>query len=162
MKINHTVTQYAIGLGALALATNANVSPAPVSTDPAAIHAAQKPSRFDWPVLGQDKTIALGEEIARSRPVKITVYCSTTTCNSLARDLDDAFQIADVPSTLESRQVDSEQDEGVFVGPPGDAAEFVVASLKKATGIDATIVGITDEKGKNIEGVGVIIGKLKK
>lgn len=153
MKINHTVTQYAIGGVALALASFGVLhQPAPVHE--ASVHVVQRASKFDWPALGQDKTIALGEALEGVRPAKIMVYCQASTCHELALDLDDAFQIAGWVDALESSQVESQEDQGIFVGPPGPEAENFVAILKKTTGIDAKIVGIT-----GIEGIGIIIGK---
>jgi hypothetical protein len=153
MPINHNVAHYVIGGAALLLASTAVLKPAPAPVHEAAIHQVQKASRFDWESLGQDKTIALGESLKGVAPGKVTIYCSRPSCHDLQLDFDDAFQIAGWHSDFESRYVDSEADNGVFVGPPGPDAEALAAALLRSTGLEATVVPID-----GIDGVGIIIG----
>lgn len=161
MKINHTVTHYALAavLAGGLLAVHSE-KPAPQLV-PAAMHSSVKPDRHDWPVLGQEKTIALAEAIqARGQATGlVTIFCASVSCHDFRTDLDDAFQLADWKTEFEDRPVESEADHGLFVGPPGKAADDMVKELKHAAGIEATIVGITDENGKDIKGIGIIIGK---
>ena len=77
------------------------------------------------------------------------------------RDLDDAMQLAGWKSDFEERQVESENEKGIFVGPPGQDAENMIAALGKI-GFEGTAVGINDEYGRPIDGVGIIIGKSGK
>lgn len=157
MKIPHTTLHYAIGaaaigIGALSMAQkNHNV----YIEQPVAGHVETvKESRFAWPALGQDKTIQLGEALAHAAPGKVTIFCNTFDCRNFRTDLDDAMQIADWNTAFEDRFVDSESEEGLFVGPPGADAESLASVLHAATGVDIKIVPISD-----IEGVGIIIGK---
>ena len=153
----HTKLHYAGIALALGLSSTALVhKPTPVHE--AAIHQVQKPSQFDWASLGQDKTIALGDLLKSMGPGKVTFYCNTAYCHDLMLDLDDAFQLADWQREVEERQVASEHEKGIFVGPPGQDADEMVAALSKV-GLSASVVGISDENGKTIEGVGIIIGK---
>jgi hypothetical protein len=153
----HTKLHYAGIAIALGLPSTALVhTPAPVHE--AAIHQVQKPSQFDWASLGQDKTIALGKALKGMEPGKVTFYCNTAYCHDLMLDLDDAFQLADWQREVEERQVASEHDKGIFVGPPGKDADAMVSALSKV-GLRASVVGISDENGKPIEGVGIIVGK---
>jgi hypothetical protein len=150
MKISHNIAHYVIGGAALVLAgygTVAHKAPA----EPVGIHQA---GRLDWPSLGQDDTIALGETLKAVSPGRVTLYCSAPSCHDLELDLDDAFQIAGWQSEFETRFVDSEAAQGLSVGPPGHDAENLAAALFKATGLEATIVPID-----GIDGVGIIIGK---
>src|SRR4051812_3697014 len=119
MKINHSVANYVIGAAAITLAGYAVVKPAPAALHEAAIHQVMKPSRFDWPSLGQDKTISLGETLQRMKAGKVSLYCSSPTCADLRMDIDDAMQIAGWASTFEDMPVESEGNQGIFVGPPG-------------------------------------------
>jgi hypothetical protein len=154
MIINHNIAHYVIGGAALLLASYGALSPAPAPVHEAAIHQIQKPSRSDWASLGQDKTEALGEALKGVKVQKVRIYCNRPSCHDLALDLDDAFQIAGWQSDFEDRAVDSEDDRGLFVGPPGEAAEALAAALEKSTGLQATVVPID-----NIDGIGIIIGR---
>lgn len=158
MKLNHTVATYALGGAALALAGFGTLKPAPLPVHEAAIHQIQKPGRLDWPSIGEDKTIALGEALLGVQPGKVTIYCAAPSCHDLQLDLDDAMQIAKWNSEFEARVVDSESDNGIFVGPPGPQAKNLISQLGKI-GLHAEEVGITDEKGQPIAGLGIIIGK---
>lgn len=160
MKLNHTKIQYTIGAAALALAINSNVHPplqvvssTGFGASPYGVSAA-KISRFEWPSLGMDKTIALGEALKSLPEQKVTLFCGGLNCQNLRTDIDDALQIAGWSSTFEDRPVDSESETGVFVGPPGEAAGHLIQTLKIATGIDARPVDVG-----NVTGLAVIIGK---
>jgi hypothetical protein len=161
MAINHNIAHYVIGGAALMLASYGTLAPAQAPVHETAIHEVQKPSRLDWPALGEDKTAALGESLKGLPPGKVTIYCAQSRCHGLMLDFDDAMQIAGWKSDFEERQVESENERGVFVGPPGQDAENLAAALTKV-GFDATIVGISDEYGQTIDGVGIIIGKSGK
>jgi hypothetical protein len=101
----------------------------------------QAASRFAWPGLGQDATIALGEALKKTIPgKKVVVWCATVDCTDLAADLDDAFQIAGVDSDIDRREIDSSDDVGVFVGPPGPDASKLVQALADTTWVRARIV----------------------
>jgi hypothetical protein len=158
--MNHNLNHYIIGLGALALAGTALVHGKPPA-EPVGIHQAAQPGRLDWASLGEDKTTALGESLKDMAHGKVTIYCGQSRCHGLMLDLDDAMQLANWKSDLEERQVESENETGIFVGPPGQDAENMVAALAKV-GLDASIVGISDEHGQRIDGVGIIIGKSGK
>jgi hypothetical protein len=149
----HTKLHYAGIALALGLSSTALVH-TPASVHDAAVHQVQKPSRFDWASLGQDKTIALGEALKGVAPGKVTIFCSQPHCHDLQLDLDDAMQLAGWQSDFEGRYVDSEGDKGIFIGPPGPEAENLAAALAKATGLQASIVPID-----GIDGLGIIIGK---
>ena len=113
-----------------------------------------KYSRHSWDTLTQDQVIALGEALKRDfSDVTVTLYCASSECDAVRTDFDDAFQIAGYTSVFEDRSVDSESDTGLFVGPPGKAAEALAADIEKATGIKATLVPI------DVEGLGLIFGK---
>jgi hypothetical protein len=160
MPINHNVAHYVIGGAALMLASYGAVQPK-APAEPVGIHQDAKPSRLDWPALGEDKTTALGEALKDVAPGQVTIYCGQSRCHGLMLDLDDAMQIAGWKSDFEERQVESENETGIFVGPPGQDAENMIAALAKI-GLDATVVGISDEYGQRIDGVGIIIGKSGK
>lgn len=155
MAINHTKAHYVIGLTALALAGFGAAKPSTVHE--AAVHEIQKPSQFDWASLGQQKTEALGDALKGMKPGKVTIYCATPECHDLSLDLDDAFQLADWRRHQQNLPVDSEEEDGIFVGPPGEDAENLAAALSKFTGLEPHIVPI----GK-IDGVGIIIGKVSR
>jgi len=155
LKKHHTVLHYIIGGAALALAGYANISPAPRTIHEAAIHQLQKPSRHDWPGLGQDKTIVLGDALRGEHPGKVVIFCSEPSCRDLALDIDDAMQIAEWKSDFEGRPVDSESDRGIFVGPPGADADKIASELRDVTGAKVNVVGIDNLDG----GIGIIIGK---
>lgn len=115
-------------------------------------------SRFDWPTLGEKKTIDLGESLSKIDPKKkhhVTLLCASSTCETFRTDLDDAFQIAWWESDFEDRPVDSEGDHGLFVGPPGPEADKIATMLHEATGVPVALVPISDIEGE----VGIIIGK---
>jgi hypothetical protein len=160
VAINHNIAHYVIGGAALVLAGYGSIQPK-AAVEPAGIHEAAKPSRLDWPALGSDKAIALAESLKGMAPGKVTIYCGQSRCHGFMLDLDDAMQIAGWKSDFEERQVESENEKGIFVGPPGQEAENMIAALSKI-GLDATIVGISDEYGQRIDGVGIIIGKSGK
>ena len=147
-KLHYAGIALALGISSTALLHK----PSPVHE--AAVHQVQKPSRFDWPSVGQEKTEALGEALRGVSPGKVTIYCPAPSCHDLALDLDDAFQVAEWTAQFEERFVDSESENGIFVGPPGPDAEALKAALEKTTGFEVNIVPID-----NIDGVGIIIGK---
>lgn len=158
MPIPHTKLHYAgialaLGLSSVALVQSPSSQPPDVG-----MHEVDRASRFDWTPLGADKTIALGEALKGVKPGKAIIYCAHSHCQGLMRDLDDALQLADWKSEFEERQVESESSKGLFVGPPGLDAENVKAALEKQ-GFEVGVVGITDEYGQPIDGVGIIIGK---
>lgn len=161
MKINHHLVHYLIGFTALALGTYAIAQP-PVSVVSSTGFGASaygtpvsRTSRFEWPSLGVGKTIALGDALTKLHPAgKVTLYCSSATCQSLRADIDDALQIAGWYSDFEDRPVDSEADKGICVGPPGEDAARFAHALKEATGTEVTTCPID-----GIVGLGVIIGK---
>ena len=87
-------------------------------TRPACAQAASIGLRFE------DKTIALGDSIKGMKPGSVTLYCAQSTCHNLMLDLDDAMQLGGWDADFEQRQVESENEKGIFVGPPGqDAGE---------------------------------------
>ena len=158
MKLNHTVFGYVVGGSALVLAGYATVTKPVDHPAPPAVHGEVNPGRLDWPVLGEAKTIALGEAMHGVKPGKVTLYCASPSCVELRKDLDDAFQIAQWDADSEDRLVDSEAEHGIFVGPPGDEAQNLIVQLEKV-GLHAQEVGITDDSGHPIQGLGIIIGK---
>lgn len=157
--MNHNLNHYVIGATALVLGLGAYVKESPnhniVVQAPVAGHVETvKPSRFTWPALGQNKTIALGEAITGASPGKVTIFCSSFECRDFRTDLDDAFQIANWKASFEDRPVDSESDVGIFVGPAGPDANKLAAAIFAATGVTVSIVPI-----EGVDGLGVIIGK---
>jgi hypothetical protein len=156
MPINHTKLHYAGIALALGLSSTALLNKPDASLS--VTHVVQRPGRADWAALGPDKTQALADALKGMKPVKVTIYCGQPHCNELKLDLDDSFQIVGWQSDFEERLVESEADKGIFVGPPGDAANDMVAALAKI-GLKASVVGITDENSKPIDGVGIIIGR---
>lgn len=156
MPLNHNIAHYVIGGAAIILAGAAVMKPAPAPIHEAAVHQVQKPSRMDWASLGQDKTIALGDELKGVAPGQVTLFCSAPFCHDFQADLDDAFQLAGWDSQFETRFVDSEGERGLFVGPPGPDADNLAAAIASATGIIPSIVPID-----GITGVGIIIGKAR-
>ena len=161
MKINHNIFHYVIGAVALAAGFYAIAQP-PVSVISSTGFGASaygtpvsRTSRFEWPSLGMDKTIALGDALTKLHtPSKATLYCSSQTCQTLRADIDDAMQIAGWYADFEDRPVDSEADHGICVGPPGAEAAYLARELKVATGTEVTTCPID-----GIEGLGIIIGK---
>jgi hypothetical protein len=165
----HHIANYLIGGGALVLAATGYYDAGRVSQhaqqlDSAISHIApEQHSRLSWSGLTQDQTIALGEALKRvsdkaagtmmGSPV-VTIYCASVNCAALRNDFDDAFQIAGWTSGFEEQPVDSEEDEGIFVGPPGPGAKELGDAITKATDLPVKEVDIG-----GIEGVGVIIGK---
>lgn len=147
---------YVIGAAALGMASYATVSPPSVQHE-AAIHEIQKPSKFDWASLTPAEVSDLGDALKDGKNHKVTVFCRDATCHDLQLGLDDAFQVANWNESIETLPVDSEEDRGIFVGPPGPEADFVRAQLEKITGLNAKIVPID-----GIEGVGIIIGKVSR
>lgn len=113
-------------------------------------------NRFTWPKLGQEKTIVLGEQLKKTLSGrKVTIWCSTPDCTDLAADLDDAFQIAGMPSDIDRREIDSSHDAGLFVGGPD--ADILAAAIAKATSINPPIVAMPGDSP-----LAVIIGKRKR
>jgi hypothetical protein len=156
MAINHMKLHYAGIALALGLSSTALIhQPSPQVN---VTHEVQRQGRADWPALGQQKTEDLADALKAMGPGKATIYCGQPHCNELKLDLDDAFQIAGWQSDFEERMVESEADKGIFVGPPGDAANRMVEALAKI-GLQANPVNITDENSKAIDGVGIIIGR---
>lgn len=152
----HTKLHYAGIALALGLSSTALVhQPSPQVN---VTHEVQRQGRADWPALGQDRTEALAAAVKGMPPSKVTIYCAQPHCNELKLDLDDAFQLAGWQSDFEERMVESEADKGIFVGPPGDAANNMIAALEKI-GLHAKPVGISDENNQPIDGVGIIIGR---
>ena len=152
----HTKLHYAGIALALGLSSTALVhQPTPQVS---VTHVVQRPGRADWPALGPDKTQALADALKGMPAGKVTLYCGQPHCNELKLDLDDAFQIAGWQSDFEERMVENEADKGMFVGPPGDAANDMKAALAKV-GLNATVVGIFGEDNQPIDGVGIIIGR---
>lgn len=125
------------------------------SIDHVAAHKGDKGSSHAWPSLTEDQTIALSEGIKRldTPAKKMTLYCSSSSCEYIRNDFDDALQIAGWVSDYEDRPVDSESDVGVFVGPPSDQAEKLRQTIESTTGIKAEMV--------DMEKFGIIIGKVK-
>lgn len=160
MKFPHNLMHYLIGAAAITLGvcslTQAHHANRVTVVSQSGVVASEKISRFDWPTLGQDATISLGEDLKDIGIKKVTLYCAVSSCHQISLDIDDALQIANIESAFESNHVDSESDEGIFVGPPGDAASTVATAIAKATGLSPVIVPID-----GITGVGVIIGKYK-
>lgn len=112
-------------------------------------------SRFTWPGLGQDKTIALGEALKRAGfKREVVIWCATVDCTDLAADLDDAFQIADIKSDLDRREVESSSDRGIFVGPQNSDAQTLAQLITMATGLVVAIVDAPQDKP-----LALIIGK---
>jgi hypothetical protein len=155
MPIDHNKVHYLIGVAALALGLHGALREKPNVQIVSAAPGTEKHSQFEWPSLGQERTIALGEALPKDKLKKVWLFCDKPECRALMVDLDDAMQIGGVDDDFETRSVDSEIDKGVFVGPPGDAANALAAALKDTTGIDPSIVGIDGLDG----GVGIIIGK---
>lgn len=154
----HNIAHYAIGalaigLGAHAVSHEKTILKAPEA--PIYADATQPVSRFTWPSLGQDKVTALGEALKESSLKSVTIFCASPECHGLMLDLDEAMQVAGISSGVETRQVDSESDMGLFVGPPGIAADVLAEAIKDKTGITPAIVDIAKLNG----GVGIIIGK---
>jgi hypothetical protein len=156
MAINHTKLHYAGIALALGLSSAALIhQPSPqVSVN----HEVQRQGRADWPALGQKKNEDLADALKAIGTGKVTIYCGQPHCNELKLDLDDALQLAGWQSDFEERMVESEADKGIFVGPPGDAANKMIEALDKI-GLKATPVNITDENSNAIDGVGIIIGR---
>jgi hypothetical protein len=119
-----------------------------------------KPLKGTWPVLGEAKTIALGEALAKSAPaadshlppVQATIFCAGERCRDLMADIDDAFQIAGWTSDEDDQVVAGDED-GIMVGPPGSAATALGQAFSDA-GLPVKIVKM------NVRGdLGVIIGR---
>jgi hypothetical protein len=165
MKINHTIVHYVLIAAAMAVACTAyvhkpDIEMVPTTETHEVTHV--RVSRFDWPVLGEKKTIDLGEAISKISPdkvQKVILFCANATCQNLRTDIDDAMQIAFWQSTFEDRPVDSEAEKGISVGPPGKKALALAKAIEKTTGIPVTIVPIDKPDGSPIDEIGVIIGK---
>jgi hypothetical protein len=123
-----------------------------------------KPHPGTWPGLGETKTIALGESLRglvlpdASGPVKVVVFCTTKKCEDLEADLDDAFQIAGWTDDEESQVIVGPDEDGILVGPPGPAADALMAGLA-AAGVGPAKIGPMNTGASN---VGVIIAKRPK
>jgi hypothetical protein len=154
----HHKINYAIGLVALAGSLHAaSVAHKPVDVTIAPPAQEQKVGRHEWAPLGGDMTVKLGDALQGMKPGKVTIYCANLHCKRLATDLDDAFQVGQWDSQFEDRAVDSEEDDGLFVGPPGAEAEHLADVIEETTGLKAEVVPID-----GIDGLGVIIGKKGK
>jgi hypothetical protein len=115
----------------------------------------EQASKFAWPSLTQDQTVALGELLKRSLPGRVVViWCPGIDCTALQSDFDDAFQIAGLKSDFDRRPVESNDDTGLFVGPPGPDAERLVRAIASTTGFHATVVEAPRDKP-----LALIIGK---
>lgn len=167
MKINHTPILYVIGAVAIALGTGAYVHRPKEILVPTAVTQEVtniKVSAHDWPSLGEEKEINLGEALntlgnvmdKADRPKKVTLFCSSMTCANIRKDIDDAFQIAWFDRDFEDRFVGSEGDRGIYVGPPGPDAEALSEAIEATTGYEPVIVPID-----GLEGLGVIFGKVE-
>ena len=110
----------------------------------------------EWPALGQDKTIAIGDGLQVLGPTKVTIFCPSPLCTVLEADLDDAMQIAGWSDEEES-QVLANDDAGIMVGPPGPKADALAKALQDAGLGPVTIVPM------HVGGdLGIIIGKRPK
>lgn len=162
--MNHHLNHYIMSglltvmVGALAFGSARNIREVSLRTshlDSAVSHIApEKHSRLSWPDLTQEQTIALGEALKGKAPGTVVIYCASPNCSALRNDLDDAFQIADWKSDFEDREVESEGDAGIFVGPPSPDADALSQAIKVVTGLGVGVVQID-----GIQGLGVIIGK---
>lgn len=108
--------------------------------------------RGSWPALGQEKTIVLGEALKGT--AKVTIFCPDASCVDLRDDLDDAFQIAGWESTFSSTVMLGDDDVGLLVGPPGEAANALGSALAIATGSSVMVIPM-----KVYGDLGIIIGK---
>lgn len=159
MKINHTIAQYTIGILALAGATyaiNETSTSVPPTAEVREVPRAHT-SKFDWPDLTQQETEDLGELLNTLNPEQnkhITIFCNISACQNFRADIDGAFQIGWWTHDWEDVYVESEHEQGISVGPPGEDAEAVKAAIEKVTNYPVQIVPIHD-----IPGVGIIIGK---
>lgn len=159
MKINHTIVQYGLSIAALVAAIVVGVhKPSSVMVPTVTTHEVThvRVSRFDWPSLGEEKTIALGEVLNTLSSKKVTIYCSNESCQNFRTDLDDAFQIGWWDVDFEDRFVDSEAEKGLFVGPPGEAATALKSAIESTTGLDVKVVPID-----GVKGLALIIGKAE-
>ncbi len=104
-----------------------------------AIPLASKASRYAWPALGMDKTIALGEALAKTPHSRVIIWCPGTDCTELQADLDDAFQIAGWTTDWDRRRVDSNDEVGLFVGPPDEHAQALADAIEATTGLRVTV-----------------------
>jgi hypothetical protein len=117
--------------------------------------AAEPLSRYAWPPLGMDKTIALGEALRTLPKSHVVVWCPDMDCLGLQSDLDDAFQIAEWESDFDRRRVESNDEPGLFVGPVNGAAQELASVIERTTGIHVKVVS-TPETSSTIN---LIIGK---
>lgn len=108
-------------------------NPAPVIKSPS--------SRFAWAGLGQNKTIALGELLKKTKfSRKVVIWCATVDCTDLAADFDDAFQIAGVEDDIDRRELDSSADVGIFIGPFSEDSEKLLKAIELTTGLKPKMV----------------------
>lgn len=114
---------------------------------------ATKAPKGSWRALTQDEVIALGEALKSKGEHKVVIFCNAPTCRGLQRDIDDALQIAGWDGTFEASSFGTEED-GIMVGPPGEAADAIVAALPAALQ-PRVVVPMTLPAGT----VGIIIGR---
>lgn len=172
MKINHTATHYLLAAVALSgVAVSYDHHPKEILVPTAVTQQVTniKVGAHDWPILGEEKTIRLGEafntvgnKIEKDNGVrKVTLFCSSISCMNLRNDVDNAFQIGWWDREFEDRFVDSEAENGISVGPPGKFADQLALEIGRETGVQVKTVPITKDDGSPIDGLGVIFGKIE-
>lgn len=167
----HHITNYVIGGAALVLAGGALVYASKntgkltdqVDQITAAAHTgvALPVPRNSWPALGQAKTIALADALKKlPTPKMVNIWCPDLSCRALAADIDDAFQIAGWKDDDQPERIESNDEIGIAVGPPGTEALKLSYALGEVINFDHTPTRIVDmPPGSPLS---VIIGKLPK
>lgn len=138
MMNGHDWAHYGIGALAIILVGSVNQNVAGrIDKLTAAQHQgiAVPAPRNAWPVVKPDAVIALGESLKlQTPPPSVEIWCPEISCQAMAADIDDAFQIAGWDSDFNAMRIDANDDQGVSVGPPGAAATTLAAALAKAVG----------------------------
>jgi hypothetical protein len=140
----HDIAHYVIGGAAVLLAVlGHNASNTRMDKLTATQHqAVQVPApRNAWPAIKPDDVVALGESLkSQNKPAAVEIWCPEISCQALAADIDDAFQIAGWDSDFNSMRIDSNDDQGVSVGPDDARARGLADLLGKALGQHVGVV----------------------
>lgn len=114
-------------------------------------------SKHAWPDLTQDETIAIGEQLAALKGVRVYIFCNDAACDDLAHDIDDAMEIAGAVSTLDRPAFPPGYGFAVAASKGDQRARVLADAISRATsGRLSPVVLISDTADGAIQ---VIIGK---
>jgi hypothetical protein len=115
-------------------------------------------SKYAWPDLTTDETIAIGEAIGSLKDAEVQIICNDAACNDLAHDLDNAMEIAGARSSLDRSPFPLGYGFAVVTGPGDPRGSQLAGAIKIAT--KGRLAPDVEPKAKPGE-LFVIIGKRR-